>query len=180
MWNARAVSPPDQRAELRSHVLRGQQNAKLSRRIYLLETILSFFVSMIADLSRLMVVPCCLTRCPQSQNNQSVGYDSATRNSDSKIQRRRGWMRSLRTVAIQNRLACSCLRTQPVGEGQGLLHAALQSYFARSCPVSRVRAPRQAPLYPSHRVARLALRALLPGSPCARALATRVLRASPL
>jgi hypothetical protein len=106
----------------------------------------------------------------------TLGYQ---RNPDSKIRHRKAWIRSLSTVAIRNRPACFCFRMQPAGVEQGSLHAALPSHSASLCPVLRVRAPRQAPLCLSHRVAPRALRAWLPGSPCARALATQVLSAWP-
>ena len=97
-----------------------------------------------------------------------------------KIQRRKGWIRSLRTIAILNRLACFCFRMQPAGVEQGSLHAALLSHSERFWLVSQERALRRAPLCLPHRVATRARRAWLPGSPCVRALATRVLRAWPL
>ena len=102
------------------------------------------------------------------------------RNSDSKIQRRKGWIRSSRTIAILNRPACFCCRTQPAGVQQGSLHAALLSHSERFWLVSQERALRQAPLCLPHRAATRARRAWLPGSPCVLALATRVLRAWPL
>jgi hypothetical protein len=42
MWNATAADAPNQRTDLCKHVLRRQQNAKVWRQIFALETITSF------------------------------------------------------------------------------------------------------------------------------------------
>ena len=169
-------------AELCSHVLRGQQNAKLSRQIFALQTILSFCFDG-CSLSRFLVtvVACWFTRHPQQISLETINLSDtlcAARNSDSKIQLRKGWIRSLRTIAILNKPACFCFRMQPAAVGQGSSHAALLSHSARFWLVSQGRAPRQAPLCLSHRAATGALRAWLLELP-SRAPATQALRAWP-
>src|SRR5262245_41661154 len=140
---------------------------------------------MIAALSRFVghdrsVVAHALSAMVSLETNNLSDTLRAARNSDSKIRRRKGWTRSLRTIAILNRRPCSCFRMQLAGVEQGSLHAALLSHSARFWLVSRTRALRQTPLCLPRRAAMEALRAWLPGLPCARAPATQVLRAWPL
>jgi hypothetical protein len=144
-----------------------------------------FFVSMIAALSRFVghgrgALAHALSAIISLETINLSDTLGVARNSDSKIQHQKGWIRSSRTIAIRNRQACFCFRMQPAGVEQGSLHAALLSHSERFWLVSQERALRQAPLCLPHRVATRARRAWLPGSPCVRALATRVLRAWPL
>ena len=158
-------------AELCSRVLHQQQNAKLSRQIFCAQNNHRFSVLIIAALSRLvdhdrgeepsdMLGPACL--------------------SNSRIQHRKGWIRSSSTGAIQNTRTCFCFRKQAEGEKLGLLDAVLLARSLSFSLISQERAPRRWPLWLPHRAATTAPRAWLPGSPCARAPATKVLRAWPL
>ena len=99
--------------------------------------------------------------------------------SNFRIQHRKGWIRSSSTVAIQSRRACLSFRMQAEGEKPDLLDAVLRAHSLGFWLISQERAPRRWPLWLPHRAATTAPRAWLPGSPCARALATKVLRAWP-
>src|ERR1700704_6614109 len=117
---------------------------------------------------------CSLARCGSRSRRGAMGDTLGTaRTSDSKIQHRIGWIRSSRTVAILNILACSCFRMQPAGVEQGWLHAVLLSHSVSFWLVAPEWTPRQGPLCLSHGAATRALHAWLLESPCARSLATK-------
>jgi len=110
-------------------------------------------------------------------NNQSAGYARLCAQPDSRIQHRKGWIRSSRTAAIQSKRACFCFRMRVAGEKPGLLDEVLPARSLRPSLISLVRAHRREPRTLPYRVATTAPRAWPLGSPCARAPASRILRA---
>ena len=81
---------------------------------------------------------------------------------DSKIQHRKGWTRSRRTVATLSTLTCSCSRMQPGREGQRLLHAVLAAHSVGPWLVAPEWILRLGSLCLSQRAATRPLRAWLP------------------